>query len=104
MPEELNRLVTDALADFLWTPSPDADENLLREGVMKEKIERVGNIMIDSYELLREKIEAEHKASKPNLELGFYGVVTLHRPAMSIVKKHFVRLSMRWFSRVSDWR
>ena len=47
MPEEINRIVTDSIADILWTPSPDGDENLLREGVPVEKIERVGNIMID---------------------------------------------------------
>ena len=47
MPEEINRIVTDALADLLWTPSPDADANLLREGVPAERIARVGNIMID---------------------------------------------------------
>jgi UDP-N-acetylglucosamine 2-epimerase (non-hydrolysing) len=48
MPEEINRIVTDSIADILWTPSPDGDEDLLREGVAPEKIERVGNIMIDS--------------------------------------------------------
>src|SRR3569623_3483504 len=58
MPEELNRLVTDALADVLWTPSPDADDNLLAEGVAKGRISRVGNIMIDSFELVRPAIEA----------------------------------------------
>jgi UDP-N-acetylglucosamine 2-epimerase (non-hydrolysing) len=47
MPEEINRIVTDSLADILWTHSPDADENLLREGIEKHKIFRVGNIMID---------------------------------------------------------
>ncbi len=56
MPEEINRLVTDALADLLWTPSPDGDENLRREGVPAARIERVGNIMLDSFELLRGKI------------------------------------------------
>lgn len=81
MPEELNRIVTDALADLLWTPSPDADDNLVREGVAKEKIERVGNIMIDSYELMREKIEIDHTGRKFGLELGSFGVVTLHRPS-----------------------
>src|SRR5918997_1651449 len=50
MPEEINRLVTDVIADVLWTPSPDADENLLREGVPPERITRIGNIMLDSYE------------------------------------------------------
>ena len=48
MPEEINRLVTDALADLLLTPSPDADENLIREGIPREKIRRVGNVMIDT--------------------------------------------------------
>ena len=48
MPEEINRLVTDAVADLLLTPSVDADENLLREGVSAGKIKRVGNIMIDT--------------------------------------------------------
>jgi len=59
MPEEINRVVTDALADILWTPSSDADENLIREGIPKERITRVGNIMIDSLEMLRNKIEIE---------------------------------------------
>ncbi len=48
MPEEINRLITDAIADFLLTPSPDGDENLRAEGVAEERIIRVGNIMIDS--------------------------------------------------------
>ncbi len=58
MPEEINRLVTDAIADLLWTPSPDGDENLRAEGVPAAKIERIGNIMIDSFEMLRGRIEA----------------------------------------------
>lgn len=58
MPEELNRLATDALADLLWTPSADGDANLLREGVPRERIVRVGNIMIDSLVMMRPSIEA----------------------------------------------
>ncbi|MBW2346207.1 MAG: UDP-N-acetylglucosamine 2-epimerase (non-hydrolyzing) [Deltaproteobacteria bacterium] len=81
MPEEINRVVTDALADLLWTPSPDGDENLLKEGVPAEKIERVGNIMIDSLEMLRSRIEGEEAYREYGLEKGRYGVVTLHRPA-----------------------
>jgi UDP-N-acetylglucosamine 2-epimerase (non-hydrolysing) len=80
MPEEINRIVTDSIADLLWTPSPDADSNLLHEGVESSKIERVGNIMIDAFEMLRTKIAA---AVWPNTK-GFaeqgYGVATLHRP------------------------
>ena len=81
MPEEINRVVTDAIADLLWTPSPDADQNLLAEGVAADKIERIGNIMIDSFEMLRPKIER----SGARQLLGFgsdpYAVVTLHRPS-----------------------
>ena len=51
MPEEINRLVTDAISDLLWTPSPDGDDNLRREGVPAARIERVGNIMLDSFEV-----------------------------------------------------
>jgi UDP-N-acetylglucosamine 2-epimerase (non-hydrolysing) len=81
MPEEINRLVTDTLADILWTPSPDADENLIAEGVAPEKITRVGNIMIDSYELMRERIQASGERNKVGYAERGYGVVTLHRPS-----------------------
>lgn len=81
MPEEINRIVTDAVADLLWTPSPDGDEHLKREGVPAEKIERVGNIMLDSFELLAPKIRAANLAGKLGLAKQSYGVVTLHRPS-----------------------
>ncbi len=81
MPEEINRLVTDSIADVLWTPSPDADENLLAEGVPAQRIDRVGNIMIDSYELLRPQIERAGTRSAMKLTGTSYGVVTLHRPS-----------------------
>lgn len=81
MPEEINRLVTDAIADVLWTPSADADENLRNEGIPLERIDRVGNIMIDSYELLRDRIERAGTRSALGLEGKKYGVVTLHRPS-----------------------
>ncbi len=81
MPEEINRLVTDALADLLWTPSPDGDANLRHEGVPEERIERVGNIMIDAFELQRTRIEAAHMARKLDLAPGGYAIVTLHRPS-----------------------
>jgi UDP-N-acetylglucosamine 2-epimerase (non-hydrolysing) len=81
MPEEINRLVTDAIADVLWTPSPDGDANLLREGVDPAKITRVGNIMLDSYELIRPTIAAAATPAEFGLAPGSYGVVTLHRPS-----------------------
>jgi UDP-N-acetylglucosamine 2-epimerase (non-hydrolysing) len=81
MPEEVNRIATDALADLLWTPSPDADENLRNEGVAPGRISRVGNIMIDSLEMMRPAIEARKYHEKLALPPGGYGVVTLHRPS-----------------------
>jgi len=81
MPEEINRLVTDAICDLYWTPSEDADENLLNEGVPASKIDRIGNIMIDSYEMLRDRIEASDAMQKLGLESGSYALVTLHRPS-----------------------
>lgn len=80
MPEEINRLLTDAISDLLWTPSPDADENLAREGVPAERIVRVGNIMLDSFEMLRPRIETEKTAEGLGLAGRSYGVVTMHRP------------------------
>ncbi len=81
MPEEINRLVTDAVSDLLWTPSADGDENLLGEGVPPESIERVGNIMIDAFEMLRPAIEASASPAAHGLEGSHYAVVTLHRPS-----------------------
>jgi UDP-N-acetylglucosamine 2-epimerase (non-hydrolysing) len=81
MPEEINRLVTDAIADALWTPSPDADANLRAEGVAAERISRVGNIMLDSFELMRPKIDADPLRRELGLDGTAYGVVTLHRPS-----------------------
>jgi UDP-N-acetylglucosamine 2-epimerase (non-hydrolysing) len=81
MPEEINRLVTDAIADVLWTPSPDADQNLIAEGVDPARIDFVGNIMIDSYEMLRPAIEASDARTRLGLEREGYAVVTLHRPS-----------------------
>jgi len=81
MPEEINRLVTDAISDVLWTPSPDADDNLLREGVARHRIDRVGNIMIDSYEMMRPQIESAAGPHEFDLRREEYAVVTLHRPS-----------------------
>lgn len=81
MPEEINRIVTDTLVDILWTPSEDANANLMREGVSQEKIRLVGNIMIDSLELLRDKIERMNALELFGLEPKRFAVVTLHRPS-----------------------
>ena len=77
MPEEINRLVTDQLADLLFTPSEDGDVNLRREGIPAEKIFRIGNVMIDS--LVR--LLPESKKRQRNALPERYALVTLHRPA-----------------------
>jgi UDP-N-acetylglucosamine 2-epimerase (non-hydrolysing) len=81
MPEEINRVLTDALADILYTPSRLADRNLLDEGVPKEKICLVGNIMIDSLIEFLKLAEQRDLPGKLGLKPGGYGLVTLHRPA-----------------------
>jgi UDP-N-acetylglucosamine 2-epimerase (non-hydrolysing) len=81
MPEEINRIITDSLADILWTPSPDGDENLIKEGVEPGKIKRVGNIMLDSFEMLRKRINEQETYKELGLRPKAYAVVTLHRPS-----------------------
>lgn len=77
MPEEINRVVTDRLADLLFTPSEDADANLAGEGVPAEKVHRVGNVMIDSLVRLLPVAAKVPKNGFPER----YALVTLHRPS-----------------------
>ena len=117
MPEEINRLVTDAVADYLFTPSPDGDENLLREGIPRDKIHLVGNIMIDSLlynlELAKQSpiltrlslappcaggqpldgtaiASANHEGA--TVSCRPYALVTLHRPASVDRQESFARI------------
>lgn len=79
MPEEINRVVTDQLADILFTPSREADDNLIREGVGKGRIFFAGNVMIDTLLNMLPKAEAIYPRMKAALLLDAYGLVTLHR-------------------------
>lgn len=81
MPEEINRLVTDTLSDFLFTTSSDAGENLLREGIPAEKIFFVGNVMIDTLNKHRLRAQQRHTPTQFGLEAGKYALLTLHRPS-----------------------
>jgi UDP-N-acetylglucosamine 2-epimerase (non-hydrolysing) len=83
MPEEVNRILTDRISALCLTPSPDGDENLLKEGVPASRIVRVGNVMIDS---LRRALPVSERMApevlgKIGVEKGQYALVTLHRPA-----------------------
>jgi UDP-N-acetylglucosamine 2-epimerase (non-hydrolysing) len=81
MPEEINRLVTDQVSDLLFTPSGDATENLLREGIAREKIHLVGNVMIDTLVRFLPLTEAGDILTRFNLQPRRYALVTLHRPS-----------------------
>jgi UDP-N-acetylglucosamine 2-epimerase (non-hydrolysing) len=81
MPEEINRLVTDALSDFLFTTEQSGNENLLREGVPQEKIFFVGNVMIDTLLKFRDKTMGSDILSSLHLSPTTYAVLTLHRPS-----------------------
>jgi UDP-N-acetylglucosamine 2-epimerase (non-hydrolysing) len=81
MPEEINRMVTDVLSRFCFTTSPEAETNLLREGVAAERIFFVGNIMIDSLLFYLAKAEGSPVLRDLALEPNGYVLVTLHRPS-----------------------
>ena len=81
MPEEINRVVTDSLADLLLTPSRDADDNLLREGVAPHKIRFVGNVMIDTLYRNLERARASQVLDRFGLKPGQFCAMTLHRPS-----------------------
>lgn len=81
MPEEINRLLTDAISDYLFTPSPDADENLKKEGVPEGKIYLVGDVMVDSLLRNKEKAETSEVLSQLEMKKGNYTLLTLHRPS-----------------------
>jgi len=92
MPEEINRLLTDQIADLLFTPSHDADENLLAEGIPRERIRFVGNVMIDSLQ----KNLAVARALPTREQLGLkdidYALLTLHRPSNVDLRDSFERI------------
>jgi UDP-N-acetylglucosamine 2-epimerase (non-hydrolysing) len=81
MPEEINRLVTDQLSDLLFTPSPDGNENLKREGVSNDKVFLVGNVMIDTLVQFLPKAEELFGGLKQRFSLNRFGLITLHRPS-----------------------
>ncbi len=99
MPEEINRILTDQISDYLFTHSPDANENPLKEGIPKEKIFFVGNIMIDSLMLISQytsntEIFMKLKGILPqkNEDKGVYALMTLHRPSNVDDKKILERV------------
>jgi len=80
MPEEINRVITDAVSDLLFTPSRDADQNLFQEGVSQERVHFVGNIMIDCLLEQLPKTENYDTLRRFGVDAGKYATLTLHRP------------------------
>ena len=81
MPEEINRLLTDAVSEYLFVSEESGRQNLLREGVNQSKIFFVGNVMIDSLAECRPLWERSDICGRLGLRKRGYGVVTLHRPS-----------------------
>lgn len=81
MPEEINRVLTDAISDLLFTTEASGNENLLREGIKPEKIVFVGNVMIDTLTRFREKAQRSRLLESLKLVPGSYALMTLHRPS-----------------------
>ena len=92
MPEEINRLLTDQIADLLFTPSQDANENLLAEGIPPERICFVGNVMIDSLQYNLTAARAQHTRERLNLNGVDYALLTLHRPSNVDLRESFERI------------
>lgn len=81
MPEEINRILTDQISDYLFTTCEEANENLKREGIPEERIHFVGNLMIQSLLKYRQKTERSHILQELGLDREQYCLVTLHRPS-----------------------
>jgi UDP-N-acetylglucosamine 2-epimerase (non-hydrolysing) len=81
MPEEINRVLTDSVSEWLFTTEASAEENLLREGIPREKIHFVGNVMIDTLISHRDRARQLDTVERLGLEPGRYAVLTLHRPS-----------------------
>ncbi|RME06008.1 MAG: UDP-N-acetyl glucosamine 2-epimerase, partial [Deltaproteobacteria bacterium] len=88
MPEEVNRIVTDILCDYLFTTEPEANENLAREGIPRERIFFVGNVMIDTLLAQLPKVDGITRFEG----LGMYAALTLHRPSNVDDRETFLRI------------
>src|SRR4029077_9804660 len=92
MPEEINRLVTDAITNWFFTTSEVANANLRRQGVADQRIFFVGNTMIDTLLANRERLRPPPFSDEMGLQPGRYFVVTLHRPANVDASDPFTRM------------
>jgi len=101
MPEEINRIETDCISSMLLTPSEDADENLLREGISKDKIFLVGNAMIDSLMQYEKKAERTSIIKDIGIKKHSYALITLHRPS-NVDDKENLEIILDAFSEIAE--
>jgi len=92
MPEEINRMVTDSITDYLLPPSRDAVENLIHEGHLEDHICMVGNVMVDTLKYFQPQIHQSTILEKLNLEKQKYAALTLHRPSNVDRKSNFLKI------------
>jgi len=92
MPEEINRVLTDQISDFLFITEQGGEENLLKEGINKDKIHFVGNVMIDTLLLHLQRAEISEVLTELNLEPTEFAVLTLHRPSNVDAKEQFLEI------------
>lgn len=92
MPEEINRILTDAISTYLFVTEPSGQQNLLREGIPQEKIYFVGNVMIDTLLANKAKAGQSRILEMLNLQPQTYGLLTLHRPSNVDVRDTFVNI------------
>jgi len=100
MPEEINRVVTDRLSDLLFTPSADANINLRKEGIPRNKIKYVGNIMIDALIYQLRNGEKSRLAENLSLKPKEFAYITLHRPS-NVDKPEVLRAIMKKLASLS---
>jgi len=101
MPEEINRLLTDALSDLLFTPSRDANLNLKKEGIPARKIRLVGNIMIDTLISRLREAEKSWLPSQLGIKPRQFAYVTLHRPS-NVDKPEILNSIMNQLGKLSE--
>lgn len=92
MPEEVNRLITDSLSDFLFTTCVEANKNLAKEGISKEKVYFVGNVMVDALKQARKRAKKTNILSRLHLKSQSYALLTLHRPENVDNEKNFKKI------------
>lgn len=104
MPEEINRLVTDAICDYFFTTTPEAGQNLIKNGISESSVFFVGNTMIDSLLSNLDKLKQPEFFRKQNLKTGDYFLLTLHRPSNVDAEENLLRMLQVIMGNVEEFK